>query len=69
MPTEIEIRDGRLQALQSRDAEIERLRAALNTARDYIKDDPLRAAMLSVRGPTLLQVIDDALGVEQKEPT
>lgn len=55
-------------------AEIERLRAALTTTRDFIEDQLIAHALVPKGGggpetwPALHQVIDEALGVcEQKE--
>ncbi len=54
-------------------AEIERLRAALTIARDYIADQPIANAVVVPKGqhvsghdPSLLNVIDAALGHQQK---
>ncbi len=46
MPTEAEIRDGHLQALQSRDDEIARLRSALE---EILKDGPIWRAQRIAR--------------------
>lgn len=46
-------------------AEIEKLRAALKVARVMVRDEPIAYALYS-NGRTLIQVLDLALGLEQK---